>query len=181
MPNVFITEDKEGITAGTPAEAAKKDRVEQADVIGGKEISLVRIEPLEAVRFAQIRQAKQCITADAQQRLHEDQAAPNFGGRHLPHHQGRSRRAFGIHVCGKLSQAEREGNEKSRGEKCLTNPPSAGMLCEDESMVGRVCQSPESGARFDSPSGSGTLDRTASLGAERGSADFCIWEWRQRR
>ena len=69
VPHVFVTENFDRVTARTPAERAQQNGIEQADVIAGKKVAFGWIEPLEPVSFAQIRETKKGIAAEAKQGL----------------------------------------------------------------------------------------------------------------
>ena len=72
-------------------------------MIGCEKVSLVGIQTIKPIDFADVRQAKESVSANSQQSLNPNELARHSRGRSFPYNQRRSRRTFGVHVASKLS------------------------------------------------------------------------------
>jgi hypothetical protein len=71
VPDIFVAQRQDGIAAGTPAQPAEQNCVEQADVVGDEQIFLRRLQTVQAVRPAQIREGEKKRRAKTQHGLDE--------------------------------------------------------------------------------------------------------------
>lgn len=81
MPDVFVSEYEDGVTIRAPAERAEQDGVEQADVVDGKKVALLRIKAIHALRAAQVGQGEAQGRAQAEPPLYESQSQRGAGMR----------------------------------------------------------------------------------------------------
>jgi hypothetical protein len=69
MPDGFVAEYQDRIAPGPPAERAKQEGVEQADVIANEEITVARVQFLHTAGAPQIRQREKKMRPQAKQCL----------------------------------------------------------------------------------------------------------------
>src|SRR5260221_5653097 len=70
---MFVPQDENRIISGAPGQRAEQNRVEQADVIADQKIRLIPPQAIQTVDAAQVRQGKEAVRAQTEQRLDEHQ------------------------------------------------------------------------------------------------------------